>query len=133
MIGVYRLGRLLELAGHRSCPPVLTFRRVSLFGSRLLSPFERIRHLSVGSTPSKGRCGSSRGSTSLCNLLKFANRNSRGVRLPFLSHEPTELVFSLPDEHKLQAGWTKHVLPEAMAVIVPGRRPAGHAEADLLK
>jgi len=59
----------------------------------------------------------------LRNLLRFADRNSmafsREVRLPYLSHELVEFLFTLPDSYKLQAGWTKRVLRHAMASIVP--------------
>lgn len=59
----------------------------------------------------------------LNNLLRYADRNSmahsREVRLPFLSHELVEFVFSLPDSYKLNNGWTKVVLREAMNTILP--------------
>jgi asparagine synthase (glutamine-hydrolysing) len=47
-------------------------------------------------------------------LLRYADRNSmahsREVRLPFLSHELVEFVFSLPSHLKIRKGWTKWVL-----------------------
>jgi len=59
----------------------------------------------------------------LKELLRYADRNSmahsREVRLPFLSHELVEFIFSLPDEFKLNAGWTKYVLRKAMNPILP--------------
>lgn len=59
----------------------------------------------------------------LRNLLRFADRSSmafsREVRLPFLSHELVEFVFTLPEAYKIQAGWTKRVLRQAMVGIVP--------------
>jgi len=59
----------------------------------------------------------------LNNLLRYADRNSmahsREVRLPFLNHELVEFVFSLPDTFKLNNGWTKFVLREAMDAILP--------------
>ena len=45
--------------------------------------------------------------------------HSREVRLPFLSHKLVEFVFSLPDEYKLNGGWTKFVLRKAMDKILP--------------
>jgi asparagine synthase (glutamine-hydrolysing) len=39
--------------------------------------------------------------------------------LPFLSHKLVEFVFSLPDEFKLNSGWTKFVLRKAMDKILP--------------
>jgi asparagine synthase (glutamine-hydrolysing) len=59
----------------------------------------------------------------LNNLLRYADRNSmangREVRLPFLNYELVEFVFSLPDTFKLNNGWTKLVLREAMDSILP--------------
>jgi asparagine synthase (glutamine-hydrolysing) len=59
----------------------------------------------------------------LRNLLRFADRSSmafsREVRLPYLSHELVEFLFTLPDSYKVQAGWTKRILRHAMAGIVP--------------
>lgn len=59
----------------------------------------------------------------LKELLRYADRNSmahsREVRLPFLSHELVEFIFSLPDEFKLNNGWTKFVLRKAMNPILP--------------
>ncbi|MBA3664202.1 MAG: asparagine synthase (glutamine-hydrolyzing) [Bacteroidetes bacterium] len=59
----------------------------------------------------------------LKELLRYADRNSmahsREVRLPFLSHKLVEFIFSLPDEYKLNNGWTKFVLRKAMNNILP--------------
>ena len=59
----------------------------------------------------------------LKELLRYADRNSMAhsieVRLPFLSHKLVEFVFSLPDEFKLNSGWTKFVLRKAMDKILP--------------
>lgn len=59
----------------------------------------------------------------LNNLLRYADRNSmansREVRLPFLNHDLVEFVFSLPDSFKINNGWTKVVLREAMNDILP--------------
>lgn len=56
-------------------------------------------------------------------LLRFADRNSmahgREVRLPFLSHELVEFVFSLPSQLKMQGGWTKYLLRKAMDNRLP--------------
>jgi asparagine synthase (glutamine-hydrolysing) len=56
-------------------------------------------------------------------LLRFADRNSmafsREIRLPFLSHNLVEYVFTLPVELKLHEGWTKYVLRKAMHGILP--------------
>jgi len=47
-------------------------------------------------------------------LLRYADRNSmahgREVRLPFLSHELVEFVFSLPSNFKIRNGETKWIL-----------------------
>jgi asparagine synthase (glutamine-hydrolysing) len=59
----------------------------------------------------------------LRNLLRFADRNSmafsREVRLPFLSHELVDFVFTLPDVYKIQGGWTKRILRQAMMGVLP--------------
>lgn len=56
-------------------------------------------------------------------LLRFADRNSmafsREVRLPFLSHEIVEFVFSLPSDYKIHQGWTKSVLRYGLKDILP--------------
>jgi len=56
-------------------------------------------------------------------LLRYADRNSmahgREVRLPFLSHELVEFVFSLPSHFKIRNGWTKWLLRQSMAKSLP--------------
>ena len=56
-------------------------------------------------------------------LLRYADRNSmahgREVRLPFLSHELIEFIFSLPSHFKIRNGWTKWLLREAMTNTLP--------------
>lgn len=56
-------------------------------------------------------------------LLRYADRNSMAhgqeVRLPFLSHQLVEWVFSLPPEYKIQKGFTKWVLRKAMDGLLP--------------
>ncbi len=56
-------------------------------------------------------------------LLRIADRNSMAfgteVRLPFLSHELIEFVFSLPSSYKIQQGFTKYILRKSMEVILP--------------
>jgi asparagine synthase (glutamine-hydrolysing) len=62
-------------------------------------------------------------SNGLKTLLRYADRNSmahsREVRLPFLSHHLVEFIFSLPDEFKLNNGWTKFILRKAMDTALP--------------
>jgi asparagine synthase (glutamine-hydrolysing) len=41
------------------------------------------------------------------------------VRLPFLSHELVEFVFSLPDHFKFRSGYTKFILRKGMEDILP--------------
>jgi asparagine synthase (glutamine-hydrolysing) len=59
----------------------------------------------------------------LNNLLRFADRNSmafsREMRLPFLSHHLVEFLFSLPNEFKINDGWTKYVMRKAFEPILP--------------
>ena len=56
-------------------------------------------------------------------LLRYADRNSmahgREVRLPFLSHELVEFIFSLPAHFKIRNGWTKWLLRETMENSLP--------------
>jgi asparagine synthase (glutamine-hydrolysing) len=56
-------------------------------------------------------------------LLRYADRNSmahsREVRLPFLSHELVEFVFSLPSEFKIRAGITKYIMRRAFSDLIP--------------
>jgi asparagine synthase (glutamine-hydrolysing) len=56
-------------------------------------------------------------------LLKYADRNSMAhsteVRLPFLSHELVEFIFSLPSNFKIRRGWTKWLLRTAMNEQLP--------------
>ena len=56
-------------------------------------------------------------------LLRYADRNSmangREVRLPFLSHELVEFIFSLPANYKIRNGWTKWLLRETMKNKLP--------------
>ena len=56
-------------------------------------------------------------------LLRYADRNSmahgREVRLPFLSHELVEFIFSLPGNFKIRNGWSKWILRETMKSKLP--------------
>lgn len=56
-------------------------------------------------------------------LLRYADRNAmahgRELRLPFLSHELVEFVFSLPSHYKIRNGWTKWILRETMQNQLP--------------
>jgi len=56
-------------------------------------------------------------------LLRIADRNSmahgREVRLPFLSHELVEFVFSLPAHFKIHKAWTKWILRLSMTEQLP--------------
>lgn len=56
-------------------------------------------------------------------LLRFADRNSMAhgaeVRLPFLSYELVEFVFSLSSKFKIQDGWTKWLLRKTMDKKLP--------------
>ena len=56
-------------------------------------------------------------------LLRYADRNSmahgREVRLPFLSHELVEFLFSIPSNFKIRQGWTKWTLRKAMEKTLP--------------
>jgi len=56
-------------------------------------------------------------------LLRYADRNSmafgRETRLPFLSHELVEFVFSLPSQLKINGGWSKWLLRESLKNELP--------------
>jgi asparagine synthase (glutamine-hydrolysing) len=56
-------------------------------------------------------------------LLRYADRNSmahsREVRLPFLSHELVQFVFSVPSSFKIYHGFTKHLLRLSMNEYLP--------------
>lgn len=60
---------------------------------------------------------------SLQTLLRYADRNamanSREVRLPFLSHELVEFVFSLPGSYKIHEIWTKAILRYSLSDVLP--------------
>lgn len=59
----------------------------------------------------------------LGELLRYADRNSmahgREVRLPFLSHELVEFIFSLSSQYKIHSGWTKWILRKAVEKKLP--------------
>lgn len=59
-------------------------------------------------------------------LLRYADRSAmahgRELRLPFLSHELVEFVFSLPPSFKIRNGRTKWILRESMKDRLPGQR-----------
>ena len=56
-------------------------------------------------------------------LLRYADRNAMRfgleVRLPFLSHELVEFVFSLPPQFKIRQGWRKWILRQSMENRLP--------------
>jgi asparagine synthase (glutamine-hydrolysing) len=56
-------------------------------------------------------------------LLRLADRNSMAhsaeVRLPYLSHQLVEFLFSLPSEFKIRDGWTKWLLRKASEKKLP--------------
>jgi len=60
---------------------------------------------------------------SLPRLLRFEDRSSMAYsiesRLPFLDYRLVEFIFSLPAVFKINNGWTKYVLREAMRGILP--------------
>lgn len=59
----------------------------------------------------------------LQELLRYADRNAmaHGVetRMPFLSHELVEFLFTLPADLKLRDGWTKWILRESYRSTIP--------------
>lgn len=59
----------------------------------------------------------------LSSLLRYEDRNSMAfsleARVPFLDYRLVELVFSLPDHFLIQHGWSKWLLRQAMAGVLP--------------
>jgi asparagine synthase (glutamine-hydrolysing) len=59
----------------------------------------------------------------LQDLLRYADRNSmahsREVRLPFLSHELVEFLFTVPSKYKINQGWTKWIMRATFDNILP--------------
>ena len=59
----------------------------------------------------------------LQELLRYADRNSmahsREVRVPFLSHELIDFLFTLPPSFKIHRGWTKWLLRHSFKDILP--------------
>lgn len=59
----------------------------------------------------------------LSTLLRYADRNSmahsREVRLPFLSHDLVELLFSLRSSYKIHNGWTKYIMRKSFEELLP--------------
>lgn len=47
--------------------------------------------------------------------------HSREVRLPFLSHQLVEFMFSLPSSYKIRDGWSKFLVRKALDGRVPER------------
>lgn len=56
-------------------------------------------------------------------LLRYADRNSMAhgveVRLPFLSHQLVQFLFSLPPNLKIRNGWTKWLLRTSVNGLLP--------------
>ena len=61
--------------------------------------------------------------SSLPTLLHYEDRNSMAhsieSRVPFLDHRLVELLFSFPDQLKMNKGWTKYALRKAMDGVLP--------------
>ena len=59
----------------------------------------------------------------LKDLLRYADRNSMAhsveVRLPFLSHSLVEFCLSLPEEFLISGGWSKYILRNSYANVLP--------------
>src|SRR5690606_22754197 len=61
----------------------------------------------------------------LQSRLRFADRNSmahaRELRLPFLSHDLVDFIYSLPPTFKIHNGWTKYIMRETCRHVLPGK------------
>jgi asparagine synthase (glutamine-hydrolysing) len=75
--------------------------------------FDSLNHALYESTTGSG----------LQELLRYADRNSmahsREVRLPFLSHELVEFLFTLPANFKINNGWTKFIMRKTFDNVLP--------------
>lgn len=75
--------------------------------------FESLNHHLYSSTMQYG----------LQELLRYADRNSmahsREIRLPFLSHNLVEFIFSLPAEMKIKDFWTKWIMRQTFQPELP--------------
>ena len=63
--------------------------------------------------------------TSIPNILHILDRNSMAhsveSRVPFLDYRIVEHSFSINDTQKINHGWTKHILREAMSSYLPNK------------
>lgn len=59
----------------------------------------------------------------LQELLRYSDRNSMSnsleVRLPFLSHDLVDFMFTLPSNFKINLGWTKFLMRQSFNEIIP--------------
>ncbi len=57
------------------------------------------------------------------NMLRFSDRNSMSqsieVRMPFLSHELVNFLFTLPVEYRINKQWTKYLLRTSFSDLLP--------------
>jgi asparagine synthase (glutamine-hydrolysing) len=45
--------------------------------------------------------------------------HSREIRLPFLSHQLVEFLFTLPSTYKINEGWTKYIIRKSFSDLMP--------------
>lgn len=61
----------------------------------------------------------------LPHLLRYEDRNSMAfsveARLPFLDYRIVEFVYRLSSDYKIKNGWTKYILRQSMAGILPDK------------
>src|SRR5690606_31472429 len=47
--------------------------------------------------------------------------HARELRLPFLSHDLVDFIYSLPPTFKIHNGWTKYIMRETFRDVLPGK------------
>ena len=113
--GLYKLLATIKHKLHKQIPIGITPEFHNEFYSKE-SPFKEFNDL-------KSMLHYELTNQGLEKLLKFADRNSMAhsveVRLPFLSHELVEFVYSLKSSLFLENGWSKAILRNSMKGLLP--------------
>lgn len=111
------------IGGTSSSIRYLAYRKKHAY---LQKPLQRPAHLSAFSRSSRNMFQLQRleiESTNLPVLLRYEDKNSMAhsieTRLPFLDHRVTELALSLPNNYKINDGWSKWLLRKGMRNRMP--------------
>lgn len=100
------------------CKP--SWLRMDTKGLKMISPYDTLQAgVSSIRTLSKAQLLY----TNLPMLLHFEDRNSMAhsieARVPFLDYRLVEFVYNLPDQFKIDSGFTKKILRESMSGVIP--------------